>query len=64
VSIQSSEISVVIPGWNPEETVVFPLELIPECFHEQGKRFHCKCNVGVECSDLLILTEFEEDDYD
>ena len=60
VSIQGSEVEVVIPGWNSEKTVIFPLDLIPESLQEQGKRFHCQCNIGVEDSNLLIITEFEE----
>ena len=60
VSIQGSEIEVVIPGWNSEKTVVFPLDLVPESLQKQGKCFHCQCNICVEDSNLLILTEFEE----
>ncbi len=56
--------SVVISGWNPDELIGLPLDLIPKDLHnmiQAGYRFHAMVNIGTDNQDDLYLDKFELD---
>jgi hypothetical protein len=55
-------VDVIIPAWNPNEGVSFPLQLIPVKLRNQvkvGQRFFAKVNTGAENSADLFFSDFE-----
>lgn len=52
----------VVPGWNSEEVIRFPLDMIPDDlypFVKSGERFYAKVNIGAESQEDLYFDEFE-----
>jgi hypothetical protein len=57
-----SMVYAVIPGWNSDEVVRFPLEIIPEGLHQfvvPGERFFALVNTGAEIQEELYFDQFE-----
>ena len=57
-----SIIYCVVPGWNPNEVVRFPLDLVNEELQDlvlPDNRFFAKVNIGAEIESELYFTEFE-----
>lgn len=52
----------VIPGWDSNEVVRFPIDIIPVDMHlyvKPGSRFYAKINMGAPTQELLYFSDFE-----
>jgi hypothetical protein len=52
----------IIPAWNPDEGVRFPLDIVPEEIRDSVKpdaRIYAKVNIGAENQDELFFEDFE-----
>jgi hypothetical protein len=55
-------VDVLVPGWDPETKVRFPLDLMPANLRNQaipGKRFFARVNIGALREEDLFFTDFE-----
>ena len=59
---KKSMVYVVIPGWDPDEMVRFPLVIFPQELRQMvvpGTRFLAKVNIGAANHDGLYFKDFE-----
>jgi len=59
-----AKVFVVLPGWNTNETIGIPIDLIPNEYHHRvhaEARFHAHVNKGVEDQNRLYFENFEFD---
>ena len=62
-SLDKAMSEIVVPAWNPEEVVAYPIDQLPEHIRARatpGFQCYAKANLGARCSEELYICDFED----